>query len=303
MRFRRRAALGRGVLAAGTALAATVILVTGSATVVRGPAAVPTMSATTPAPPRQEATPAFTRSQREALTSALDRYLRGRPGDLSVAAREVSTGVSYSYGASLRTATASIVKVDIVMALLLRAQREHRALTPRERSLAGRAIRVSDNGAASELWRAIGGADGLASANRRFGLRETEPGSGGSWGSTTTSAADQIRLLTALTSAESPLSSANRRYVRGLMGEVTPEQAWGAGAAGTGAEVKNGWLPRERHGGAWTVTSIGVVRAAGRTLLLAALTERGATMRDGIEAVEHACKTVAAALTRPSIET
>lgn len=293
----------RAVLLAGAVLAATAILVARSTTFVREPTAAPTMAATTPAPRRQATTPTFTRSQREELTRALHRYLDGRPGDLSIAVREVSTGLSYSYGGSLRTATASIVKVDIVMAVLLRAQDERRALTSTEKALAERAIKVSDNDAAGALWRSIGGGDGLASANERLGLRDTKPGPGGSWGSTTTSAADQIRLLAALTSADGPLGSSGRRYVRHLMGEVVPEQAWGVGAAGSGAEVKNGWLPRERHGHAWTVNSIGIVRAAGRTFLLAALSERRATLRDGIEAVEHACKTVAAAFTRGSIET
>ncbi|MEU8307242.1 serine hydrolase [Actinomadura sp. NPDC048955] len=296
----------RAVLLACAVLAATAILVAGSTAFVYEPPRVPEMTkttATTPAPRRHPTTPTFTRSQREELTRTLRRYLDGRSGDLAISVREASTGLSYSYGESLRTATASIVKVDIVMALLLRAQHERRALTSTEEALAERAIKVSDNDAASELWRSIGGAHGLASANRTLGLRDTEPGPGGSWGSTTTSAADQIRLLTALTSAGSPLSSASRRFVRHLMGDVEPEQAWGVSAAGTGAEVKNGWLPRERHGGAWTVNSIGIVRAAGRTFLIAALSERDATMRDGVESVEHACKTVAAALARASIET
>ncbi|MEV4006045.1 serine hydrolase [Actinomadura sp. NPDC049753] len=293
----------RAALLAGAVLAATAILVAGSTAFVYEPPAVPTMAPTTPAQRRHPTTPTLTRSQREELTRALRRYLDGRTGALSISVREASTGLSYSYGDGLRTATASIVKVDIVMALLLQAQHERRALTSGEKALAERAIKVSDNGAASELWRSIGGARGLASANRRFGLRDTEPGPGGSWGSTTTSAADQIRLLTALTSANSPLGSASRRYVRRLMGDVAPEQAWGVGAAGTDAEVKNGWLPRERHGGAWTVNSIGIVAIAGRTFLLAALSERDPTMRDGVEALEHVCRTVAAALVRASIET
>lgn len=249
----------------------------------------------TPTP--KPTTPAF---QRDALTRALDAYLDGRPGRLSVSARDLTTGLSYTYGRSLRTATASIVKVDIVIALLLKAQREKRTLTPTEKALAERAITVSDNAAATALWQAIGGADGLASANRKLGLRDTEPGPGTSWGSTTTSAADQVRLLTALTSDESPLHSANRRYVRRLMGDVTPEQAWGVSVAGSDAELKNGWLPRDRHGGRWTVNSIGIVRDGDRTLLLALISERGTTMQDGIETIEHVCETVAASLARVS---
>jgi hypothetical protein len=293
----------RAVLLVCAMLAAAAILMAGSTAFVYEPPTVPTMTPATPAPRRSPAAPAFTRSEREELTRALRRHLGDRADDLAISVRDPSTGLAYSYGGGLRTATASIVKVDIVMALLLQARHEGRSLTSAEKALAERAITVSDNAAASALWRAIGGARGLASANRKLGLRDTEPGAGGSWGSTTTSAADQIRLLGALTSADSPLGSAGRRYVRRLMGDVTPEQAWGVSAAGTGAELKNGWLPRERHAGAWTVNSIGIVRVAGRGYLLAALSERGATLRDGIEAVEHACKTVATALAHAAIET
>ncbi|MEO3827797.1 serine hydrolase [Actinomadura sp. B10D3] len=293
-------------LLAAAMLVGTAILAAGSARIVREPAAVPTVSAptmtatTTPTPRQRPTTPVFTKSQRDVLTRRLGRYLAERPGTLSVSARDLTTGLSYTYGKSLRTATASIVKVDIVIALLLKAQREKRTLTSSEKALAERAIKVSDNAAASALWRSIGGADGLASANRKLGLRDTEPGPGTAWGSTTTSAADQVRLLTALTSDESSLRSANRRYVRRLMGDVTPEQAWGVSAAGSSAELKNGWLPRERHGGRWTVNSIGIVRDAGRTLLLAVISERGTTMRDGIETIEHVCETVAASLAKVS---
>ncbi|MES9540806.1 serine hydrolase [Actinomadura sp. NPDC000600] len=293
----------RAVLLVGATLAAAAILMAGSTAYVYEPPTVPTVTATPPTPRRPPTTPAFTRSEREELTRALRRRLDDRADDLAISVRDLSTGLAYSYGGSLRTATASIVKVDLVMALLLQAQREERSLTSAEKALAERAITVSDNDAASALWRAIGGAHGLASANRKLGLRDTEPGAGGSWGSTTTSAADQIRLLSALTSADSPLGSAGRRYVRRLMGDVTPEQAWGVSAAGTGAELKNGWLPREKHGGAWTVNSIGIVEVGDHTFLLAALSERGATLRGGIEDVEHACKTVATALARASIET
>ncbi|WP_021594196.1 serine hydrolase [Actinomadura welshii] len=285
-----------GFLAA-VALAATGILAAGSQAIAYRPAPVPLPTVMTMTPTPKPTTPTF---QRDALTRALDAYLDDRPGRLAVSARDLTTGLSYTYGGSLRTATASIVKVDIVIALLLKAQREKRTLTPIEKALAERAITVSDNAAATALWQAIGGADGLASANRKLGLRDTEPGPGTSWGSTTTSAADQVRLLTALTSDESPLHTANRRYVRRLMGDVAPEQAWGVSVAGSDAELKNGWLPRDRHGGRWTVNSIGIVRDGDRTLLLAIISERGTTMRDGIETVEHVCETVAESIARVS---
>ncbi|MFI0370904.1 serine hydrolase [Actinomadura sp. 1N219] len=288
-------------LLAGVLLAAAAVLVAGSSTFVYEPVPVPTIAVTTPIPRQRSTptpTPTFTATQREALTRTLRDYLDGRPGSLSLSVRDLTTGISYSYGKGLRTATASIVKVDIVMALLLKAQRRERPLTSAEKGLAERAITLSDNAAASALWHAIGGSAGLASANEELGLRDTDPGPGGAWGSTETSAADQIRLLTALISPESPLAPDARRYVRRLMRDVAPDQAWGVSAAGADAEVKNGWLPRDVHGGRWTVTSIGIVRNAGHRYLIAAVSERHPTMRDGIEAIEHTAETVTEALTK-----
>ncbi|MGW3343463.1 serine hydrolase [Nonomuraea rubra] len=249
-------------------------------------------SAPEPAPvkePSQKRRPSY----RKGLTRSLDRYLDDLPGDLSVQVRELSSGLSYSYNRSLRTATASIVKVNIVAALLLRAQRERRGLTGWEKRAAAQAIKISDNDAASRLWAAIGGASGLAAANRKLGLRDTRPGPGGAWGSTTTSAADQVRLLNAMVAAKSPLSPKHRRYVLELMADVTPEQSWGVSAAGGRAEVKNGWLPRQRDGGRWTVNSIGRVRERGRTYLIAVISRRHRSLGAGIKAVEHVSKLVA----------
>lgn len=283
----------RAWLLVAATLAATAPLVAGSSTFTYAP--TPTIWMTILIP-QQKPTPTFTDTQREALTGTLSDYLDDRTGSLSLSVRDLSTGISYTYGKGLRTATASIVKVDIVMALLLNAQRRKRPLTSTEKDLAERAIKVSDNAAATALWHAIGSSAGLASANRRLGLRDTEPGAGGAWGSTTTTAADQIRLLTALTSPESPLDADARRYVRALMRDVAPEQAWGVSAAGAEAEVKNGWLPRDVHGGRWTINSIGIVRDTGHRYLVAALSERNATMHDGIKAIEHTTETVTAAL-------
>ncbi|MFG1707941.1 serine hydrolase [Nonomuraea sp. M3C6] len=249
-----------------------------------------------PSAPAAVAEPSF---KKASLTRSLDRYLDDLPGQLAVSVRDLTTGLSFSYNRGLRTATASIVKVDIVVALLLRAQRQRRGLTAWEKRTAARAVKVSDNAAASALWAAIGGGSGLAAANRKLGLRDTTPGPGGAWGSTTTSATDQLRLLSALTSPGSPLSAKNRRYVLGLMSDVTPSQSWGVSAAGhKGADValKNGWLPRERDGGRWTVNSIGRVRDRGHTYLIAVISRRHPSMGAGVKAIEHVTELVTEAL-------
>ncbi|MEO3885567.1 serine hydrolase [Nonomuraea sp. B5E05] len=244
-------------------------------------------------------------SYRKPLTRSLDRYLDGVSGELAVSVLDRPTGLSYSYNRGLRAATASIVKVDIVIALLLKVQRQGRGLTAWERRAAARAIKVSDNAAASALWSAIGGASGLAAANKKLGLRHTRAGPGGAWGSTTTSADDQVRLLKALSSATSPLSAKHRRYVLGLMRNVVPEQAWGVSAADrgeAGVALKNGWLPRRRDGGKWTVNSIGRVRDRGHTFLIAVISRRNTSMRAGIKAIERVSRLVTQALARAAAQ-
>jgi beta-lactamase class A len=251
-------------------------------------------STRTPSPAHAHATSA--RRVRKALTTALDRYLRDRSAQLTLSIRDLSTGFTFTYRPKTRTATASIVKVDILIALLLKAQREDRRLTARERALATQMIEVSDNKAANALWYAAGGAAGLAAANKKLRLRDTSPGTGGLWGATMTSAADQIRILRALTSTRSPLSTRSRRYVLDLMSHVTPRQVWGVSAAAADADdtvaLKNGWLPRPVDGGRWTVNSIGRVRGEGHDYLIAVLSKLNPSMAAGVETVEHATRLV-----------
>ena len=70
---------------------------------------------------------------------------------------------------------ASVAKVDILLALLLRAQQEGRLLDRYERTLAARMIRYSDNDCAHELYLTIGGWRGLSETLHRLGVRHTRP--------------------------------------------------------------------------------------------------------------------------------
>ncbi len=69
--------------------------------------------------------------------------------------------------------TASVVKVDILTALLLAARDAGRDLTAAERAHAEAMIVRSDNDAATALWRVVGRAAGLDAANARLGLTRT----------------------------------------------------------------------------------------------------------------------------------
>ncbi|WP_243742615.1 serine hydrolase [Actinorugispora endophytica] len=242
--------------------------------------------------------PPLTPAESERLTGALGDYLDGRGGRLSISLHDLATGADYSYGPEETYVTASLAKLDILVLLLLRADDEGRELSESERELASRMIRYSDNDAADVLYSRIGFDAGFAEGNERLGLRATEPASG-VWGATRTTTADQIRLLRAVFTDEGPLSERSRRYARGLLGSVAPEQAWGVSAAaeeGDTVELKNGWVPRESDGNRWVITSAGHVTGAGHEYLIAVLSDQHRDYQAGIECVEHVVTEVAAAL-------
>lgn len=216
---------------------------------------------------------------------------------LSVAVVDLADGRRAGYGAKAgRTYdTASIVKVDILATLLLKAQGERRGLTSSEKSLASAMIRVSDNKATDALWARIGGAGALDAANRRLGLTGTTAGSGGLWGLTQTTAADQLVLLSAVFGEDSELTPASQRYARTLMAAIASGQDWGVSAAGRAVGLKNGWLPRTATG-LWDVNSVGRVSAGGRDYLLAVLSKGSASMGGGVTLVEGAAKAAVSAL-------
>ncbi|MBN0045442.1 serine hydrolase [Streptomyces actuosus] len=209
---------------------------------------------------------------------------------LSVAVLDVASGESAGYGEAAFD-TASIVKVDVLVSLLLRAQDEGRRLTSAERQYATAMIENSDNDSASALWRTIGQAEGLDAANKRLGLVATEGGDGMLWGLTRTTAADQLTLLTRVFGEDSALSAASQAYVQELMERIAEGQQWGVSAAADGSAwaLKNGWLPRSTTG-LWDVNSIGRVSADGSVYLVAVLSDGNATQAAGIDLVEAAAK-------------
>lgn len=241
------------------------------------------------------------------LASAMASVTVADGAEVSVAVLDADSGESASHGTGVFE-TASIVKVDILAALLLQAQDAGRALTAAEQSYAVAMIEDSDNDSASALWRAIGTAGGLDAANERFGLTGTSGGDGPLWGLTRTTAADQVALLRQVFVADgSELSEASRAYVRGLMGRIADGQRWGVSAAadggaggdGSGGDgsggggsrwaLKNGWLRRSTTG-LWVVNSIGRVTSRGHDRLVAVVSRGSATLAEGISLTEAAAR-------------
>lgn len=213
----------------------------------------------------------------------------GVSGAASVAVYDITDGDQLTAGSGMFE-TASIVKVDILVSLLVQ---RNGSLTTSQKALAKSMITVSDNAAATTLFQAIGSASGLNRTNQTLGLVQTSAGTNGNWGLTRTTAADQIRLLQLVFVHNSVLSDASRTYVSALMSSVTGDQDWGVTAAATDEDniaVKNGWLPRTTTG-LWDVTSIGCVEARGHRLLVVVLVTSARSMAAGVSTIEKAAST------------
>jgi beta-lactamase class A len=217
--------------------------------------------------------------------------------EVSAAVLDLETGDSAVHGDGAFD-TASIVKVDILAALLLRHQEAGTRLSAREKAYATTMIENSDNASASALWDVIGRAAGLDAANETFGLTGTEGGDGALWGLTQTTAADQLTLLQQVFGDDSKLSEASRSYLQTLMGRIAADQRWGVSAVadGSGWALKNGWLPRSTTG-LWDVNSIGRVTVDGHGYLVAVLSKGNTTQARGISVVEAAAKAAVSVFT------
>ncbi|MER7891958.1 serine hydrolase [Micromonospora sp. NPDC094482] len=235
-------------------------------------------------PPTPSPTPDHLAAARQKVTAYLERVGNGQ---VAVAVKDRRSDVALTVGAT-RFQTASIVKVDILAALLLRAQQQNQGITDTDRRNAKKMITASDNVATTALYRRIGRKSGLTSANRTFGMKETTPAA--SWGMTTTTAADQIRLLTSLTDEDGPLDEDGRTYLFDLMGQVEEDQDWGvpaaAGAQTTEVYVKNGWDTVTADGGLWQVNTIGRLVEPGHDWLVAVLSNHHRTQAAGIRMIE-----------------
>jgi beta-lactamase class A len=190
---------------------------------------------------------------------ALVKYLATRTNKVTAGLYDVNTGQTYLYRPGERHVTASMVKIDILAALLYSAKRSNRLLSASESSLAKIMITQSDNNAASALWRKIGYSSGLNAFNAKLGFTQTKAVP--SWGMEATTPADQLKLLKHILLPDSILSPASQKYIQSLMESVVNWQRFGipTGVPTTAiVGVKNGWYPVSTTG--WQVNTAGYVR-------------------------------------------
>ncbi|MEV6652432.1 serine hydrolase [Streptomyces sp. NPDC051219] len=226
------------------------------------------------------------------LSQDITTALGGRTYTTSVAVFDRTTGTSCSLGPARAYDSASVVKVTVLGALLLDAQKNNRVLTATEKNLAFAMITKSDNASTSTLWKQLGVAKVQAFLTA-VGMTQTVPGSGGYWGLTRITARDQARLLSMLTVKNTVLTESSRGYVLYLMRGVVASQRWGtpAGApAGVVVQVKNGWLQRATYG--WRVHSIGAFTGTGHNYTMTVLTHDNKTMTDGVNTIQAVARVV-----------
>jgi len=223
-------------------------------------------------------------------------FVSGRLGTVSVAVYDLTTHRGWTVGDTSRAQDeASIVKVEILETLL---DQRPAGLTSAQESLARQMIEDSDNDAATALWDAVGGANGIRAFDVLAGLARTTPSAcvqcpgfpWPGWGLTTTTPLDQLTLLRELVSPGSVLSAAERKAALRLMEDVTPDQRWGV-SGGVPSPVtialKNGWLPLNASDTDWQVNSIGWVSGLGRDYLIAVLSTGNPSEAYGIDTIDE----------------
>lgn len=207
-------------------------------------------------------------------SSSLDSLVSSVGGEVGVTIGAPGAGPAV-VGGSIESGSAwSTIKVPIVLRVLADAGGPG-GLSSRQGELAERAITVSDNEAAAELFegleRSHGGLSGASAAVtevlREGGDSSTSVSTVGrdsfsTYGQTEWSLPAQHRFMSSLV-AGCVGSSASRRYVLDLMSRNT--DGWGFGALGLPAAWKGGWGPGVD--GRYLVRQMGEVEVGGRTVV------------------------------------
>lgn len=220
---------------------------------------------------------------------------------LSAAVFDDRSGCWYHLRQGQRSSTASVVKVEIMAGVLLRAQNSGRELTAAERTRLSPMIRSSNDSAANALWTSLGGEPGMERVGASFGLVATDEVSP-TWGLTTTTAEDQARFMESIIQGPGPLAAHARDVAWELLNDIAPAQRWGVRAG-----VSDGWRVGHKNGFAgstccgWRVNSSGYVAdPAGGGYAITILSDGWPNLGAGIPLVEVTARAVAQVLTAPA---
>lgn len=241
--------------------------------------------------PTQAVSEEKTQKDVEELESKLkqkgDQWAQDYPNSLEFRAYDLDTEESYTYTndeENKKYVTASIAKVAIAMLLLHEKEENQEDLTEEETDLLNRMIVSSDNEAATSLWDSLGGYESLQQLFDNFDMNDTEANEE-TWGKTTTTTKDQIKLLQEVYTPSEYLNEDSQDYLIDLMNHIDPDQSWGVYAGSSDVSFKNGWLPDDTTG-EWAVTSIGRVSRGENEYLAVALSDKNSTVEEGSQVIE-----------------
>jgi hypothetical protein len=219
-------------------------------------------------------------------------YAGSRAGQVAIAVVSPSRDVVFSMNGDLALPMASVAKLAIMVTLMNAAIQEDRDLTTCETALLRRMITVSDNAAATRLWWAVGGGDGVSDYLSSIGLSGFAFSEDAAWGESL-APPNAVAMLLAKLAAGEILTEPFREQALSLMSEVVPAQRWGI-PAGVGDEVagdtfigvKNGWYPGDEG---WRVNSAAVVLSSDPETgyAMAVMTDGQPTMGYGIQTIEQ----------------
>jgi hypothetical protein len=221
-------------------------------------------------------------------TPQVTSYLATRQGDITMALYDAVNGQTYLYRPGVTETTASIIKVDILSTLLYHAQQAHQPLSAETAALATTMIVNSNDNAAQVLWNQEGGSSAVGAFDRLAGTTDTDLNTHGYWGLSTTTAADQLKLLKTVAYPNALVDNASRAYELGLMEGEEADQLWGVSGgvpSGVTVALKDGWDPLG-NGTTWQINSIGWVDGDSRNYLFAVLTNGDGSESYGIQTIE-----------------
>ena len=191
-------------------------------------------------------------------------YARGRAGTVGFAVVEPG-GKLRGLNVNRWFYSASVVKAMLALEVVRSAR--HRSLTATERALLHPMITVSDNAAASTVYRRVGGAGLYRVARAAHMTHFTDVGN---WADAHITPADQARLFLRI---DKLAPKRHRNYLRGLLASIVPAQRWGIAPVAAARDFhimfKGGWRTNISH-------QVALLERDGQRMALAVLT-RGAS--------------------------
>ncbi len=208
-------------------------------------------------------------------------YLQARAGRTAFAVVD-TRGREYGLNMHEHFVSASVTKAMLLVAYLRALDAHKGTLGPTSQALLYPMVHVSDNHAASAVWRIVGNA-GLQSVADRAAM--TDFTLGVDWANEEISAADQARFFYRINSM---IPRRFRAYARSLLANIDPTESWGVPAAARPAWhvfFKGGW---RRTGEGQLVSQAGELERGRQRIAIAVMTVADPSMGYGEETIDGA---------------